>query len=313
MTCNASFGHQGKLVFALGEGTPSDWSVSSRSFDFRSSTLAKHGRRVFADGIRGTRSPHIDRLRDATYYVSGEVVIDVSPSDLEYLLPLIMGTGPALLEDVPYFACMMDTDADVFKFTDLKVNGAVLSGRAPRLNESSSPDLMTLSLQLVGKTFTSGQTYPAAAPEITTGSATQPYILADATISIESANREVVSFAFLVRNGLATRFVNSLTATNICPGTTRFVGARLVHPWNADHDDLLDISINTGNTATFTFTNGGMSTAFTMVALDTANQPSPTIRHKGEIFLQRDYRAYAKGTVGVDYNKELTVVNDATP
>lgn len=311
----AGFGHQGRLVLATGDGTPADWSVNSRRWEFVACTLAKHGRHISAQGISGTRSPHVDRVRQGTYSVFGSIVLNVSPLDFDFLLPLAMGAGTnpnfSLAEDVPYFAAMFDTDEDVFLFTGLKVDTMIIRGSAARLNEQSDPDLITVELRCIGKTFEDDQTWPVAAPEIPRGANTQPYILSDAAITIDTTAREALSFAMVIRNFLQARFVNSLTATSICPANTRFVGARIRHPWNSTHSDLLEPDIDLGETATITFTNAAMSTQFTMGRVTAPNRPSPTITNKGEIFLERDYRAYAVGTVGVDYVEELAAVNDS--
>ena len=309
----ASFAHKGRLTMVEDTGTPSDWS-GGKTLEFQNCTLAKHGRHIHPDGIRGSRSASITRNRQGTYSVFGSITVNPTPNELDLFLKLMMGAGSnpnyTLADDVPYFAVMLDTEEDIFLFTRCKIDRAVLRASAARLNEQSNPDLLSLEMRIIGSTFASGQTWPGTAPTIASGNvSSEPFILSDGVFTVETAAREVSSFAFVIDNGLKARFVNSTTATDVCPRRTRFIGARLRHPWDSSHSNLLEMDESeTGNQATFVFTNGAVSTTLTMEELTAPNRTSPLIANKGEIFLDREYRAYADAAG----NAELTATNDST-
>lgn len=316
MTCNGSFGHQARLAIVEATGTPASWSAG-RQFSFQACTLRKHGRQVLAQAITGSRSARAERLRTGPYSVIGSIVLNVSPGDLDFLLPLILGADEVatdtfgLAEGLQEFAVALDTEQDVFIFTDCKVDTCVIRGQQPGLMERAEPDLLTMELRLIGKTYSDGNSWPASVPAIDHDAEEAPYILADFSSSLDVDTGSAVtatpmSFAFVIRNFLQARFVNSLTATNICPAAIRQVGIRVRTPWNGDHSQLLEPDLDPGGTSTITLTNGAYSTTFTFARITSPNI-SPVVGNRSELFLDRDFRAYKSGSTD-----ELSIVNDVT-
>jgi hypothetical protein len=300
-------------------GNPASWSAG-RKFSFQSCTLAKHGRHILAQGMTGSRSARFERLREGPYSVAGSILLNVSPGDFNLLLPWILGADEdsdtfKLAEDLQEFAVALDTEEGTFIFTGCQVDTAVIRGQQPGLMEQADPDLLTLELRIVGKTFIDSGTdfdsltgMPSDIP--VTGIADDPYIFADTTFSLDvgaAIAATPMSFALVIRNFLQPRFVNSLTATNICPGNMRQVGLRVRTPWDPTHSGLLDPGFSSNGSSTLTIANGTVNTVFTFHRIAAPNKTSTIVRSKGELYLDRDFRAYAAGSTD-----ELSVVNDIT-
>ena len=318
MACNGSFGIGARLAIVEGTGNPANWAAG-RQFSFQACTLAKHGRQILAQGITGSRSARIERLREGPYSVSGSIVLNVSPGDLDFLLPLILGADEVatdtfnLAEGLQEFAVALDTEEDIFIFTDCKVDTCVIRGQQPSLMEQADPDLLTMELRIVGKTYLDGQSWPTGTPAIEYDTVDSPYIFADLTSSLDVDTGSAVvatpmSFALVIRNFLQARFVNSLTATNICPAAIRQIGLRIRTPWNGDHSQLLAPDLDPGGTSTVTLTlDASYSTTFTFGRITAPNKTSVVVRGKTELYLDRDFRAYKSGATD-----ELVVLNDTT-
>jgi hypothetical protein len=320
MACDGSFGHQAQLAMVEGTGTPASWAAGKK-FSFQSCTLAKHGRQILAQGMTGSRSARFERLREGPYSVAGSILLNVSPGDLDMLLPWILGADEVatdtfgLAEDLQEFAVALDTEEGTFIFTDCKVDTAVIRGQQPGLMEQADPDLLTLELRIVGKTFIDSETAfdDLSGIPVDIGAANKiddPYIFADTAFSLNvgaTVAATPMSFALVIRNFLQPRFVNSLTATNICPGNIRQIGLRIRTPWNATHGELLEPGLGSDGASTLTITNGGVNTVFTFHRIAAPNKTSTIVRSKGELYLDRDFRAYAVGST-----KELSVTNDIT-
>lgn len=290
---------------------PHTFDSSSERYEFLWENVSKHGRIIGGNGIRGTRSKASERTRKGAYYVFGTIAMNISPGEFVTLLPKILGadasgTTFALAEQTPYFGMLIDRGADVFEYTDCKVNRAILRGRAPQMNEEGEPELLELQLQIMGKTETTATSWPGSPPSLSTNGNVSPFVLSDGVLTMQSATWPFEEFVLVIDNHLEARFVNSLTAYTICP-RDRTVMLRARVPWGEDnvYSTLYGQAL-AGATGSLAFTNGTVSTTFTFGTLQVPDN-SPVVQGKRGISLELDMIARSVTTT-----KEVSVTNDST-
>lgn len=297
-------GAMGKMLMKEGTGTPT-WGDSDPMMEFLREDLKRKRVIGVANTIRGTRSKMSSRARLGPYRFQGTIHMTCSPGDLALLLPWALGadasgTTFAVAESLQTFAVLTSRVTEVFEYQDCYINQLLLHGKA---GNGEQPDFLTLSLQIFAKTRAVGVTFPSGAA-LSTTAAYAPYVHQDVVLTLESAAREVKEFWCLVNNHLQQRYVNSLTPTATCP-SDRTVMLRTIHPYDTDHDDLLDSAV-AGAAGTLAITNGAVSTSLAFANLRASNE-DPEIEGKKEIDLELNMTAYATGT------KEIIITNDSTP
>lgn len=298
------------IISADGDTAPHDYSTGAGYLlEFLNESLGIGGRIIATDaGITGTRTHRSERARTGTYFRGGWVHMFVSPADLAFLLPHMIGDNespagtfsPA--NDIPYFGVLIDNDYDTFEFKDCKVNQWILRGRAPEHNEGGAPELMLLSLEIFASDHAKSTAWPGSPPSL---NVTNPWVFTDAAITLEGTARNVQDFVIVCHNHLKVLYTNALTAHSICP-RDRTIRGRFSVPWNSTNADLYGTAVG-GAAASIVFTNGGLSTTLSFGRLQIPVE-RPMIPGKRDVplILDGDFR-------GVSTTNDIQVVNDATP
>lgn len=283
--------------------TIGDFDSNSFSYEVNSENLRMVQNHVNSAGIRGSRSRVKERVRIAQEQITGSIVMNPTPIELDEWLPRILGAAEstdtfALAETVPAFSVLIDRVANRFIYKGCYVNRATFRG--------SQGGLIEMSLDLEGKTETvSGTAVPGTVPAIDNGA---PYVFSDLTFSlgVDASAAEVRDFEIVIDNVLDTqRYMNSVTRSQL-PSTDRIITCRMTVPYTADEADLYDQAV-AGGTGSLTLTNGGVSTVFTFGNLKAPTE-SPVIQSKGEILLSLNMTAYKS-----DSTDELVVTHDSAP
>lgn len=310
---NCAQGSQARMLIEPG-ALPFD--ADSTAIEFLYEDIAKQGRLIGGRGIAGTRSQFANRMVEGSYAVTGTLGTYTSAADLDLFLPLVLGTAenadlfvPA--EGVLPFYILIDRVGGIFQYNDCYVNRAVWRGGAGP--GDSEPELIEQVLEIMGKSEDATVSWPAIPPAISTTSNRTPYILSHGVLTIGATPFAIKNFTLLVDNHLQPRWVNSLTATAICP-SDRTVLLRVTVPFTAADDAVFSglykhASRHTGVTSTLVFTPtvvAGLSTTFTFTGLQWVQQ-SPPVRGKREIELTIDFVARKTGS-----NPEISVTNDST-
>lgn len=312
MTCS-----QGALSAILVEpgSSPHTFDADSEALYFLHEDLAKRGRIIGARGIAGTRSNFAARTREGPYEVSGRLATYTTPADLDRWLPRILGgaqdgTSFPLAETLPSFGVMIDRVGGVFEYQDCYVNRAIWRSRAEP--GDAEPEMLEQMVEIIGKEEDATVSWPSGAPDPSQETNDHPYIHADGTLTIDSVEYYFKSFMLIVDNHIEPRWVNSLTATELCPAD-RTVMLRALFPFTASNDAVFSGLYKhadqlTGVSATLVFTGQGnnCSATFTFEGLQWA-QFSPSVRGKTEIEMAVDFVARKTGD-----SDELSVTNDST-
>lgn len=302
-------GAKSRLLLEPGAG-PHTFDASSEIYEFTRCTLQKKGRHIGGRGIRGNLSSPSERVRLGAYTVMGEIHMNISPLDFVTLLPKMLGgtESPSgtfnVGDDLPYFGALVDKVADIYEYTDCKVNQWILRGRGIQMGEQGEPDMLTLTLQIVGKSEASGESWPASPPSLPLTANAAPFTFADSAVTILSEARPVLSFALYGNNFLQPLYTNSLTATSIC-ARDRAIGVQVTTPLDSEELDLYGQAV-AGATASIVLTNGSVSTAFNFGALQVPDEGA-IIEGKSQLILRLEGTARSLSTT-----KELVVVNDST-
>jgi hypothetical protein len=288
------------------DAAPHTFDVNSESYEFLYESVQKRQKIVGGQGIRGTREESQESTRLGAYTVGGRIAMNVNPLMLDLWLPRILGTAEnadsfALAESLPSFGLLFNRVTQTFQYTDCVVSRAMFRAKAgPSDGEEEKVELV---LEVVGKTETTGTSAPAVSIA-TTATSTQDYLISDGVFTFASSAREVKEFVILIDNHIQPRWVNSLTATALCPrGRTIAVQARL--PYDSGTSNLYG-QARAGAAGTIVFTNSTVSTTFTFGTLQSPDE-SPIVRGKTEIDLILNLIARKTGSTA-----SLAVSSDST-
>jgi hypothetical protein len=297
--CNLGFEHR----FAFG-ANPHTFSGSSQRFEVVSSTVKKQGEVLDAAGLLGARTRREDRTRYGLNRVAGQIVLEPSPRMFDFFLPYILGAAEStdtfnVADSLPGFDMLHDpfgTGSNATKFAELYVN---------RMSLRFAAGLLRLTLDVVGKTATSGQTYTSAALG-STASVDTPYVFYDTSAGFllygHTTAMEIEEGELIIDNLLDVKFRNSRTATSIRATDSIITMITNIPLTSGNWTDFYgDIAAGDG---TLAIANGTVTTTFTMFNMKIADAgPSVTGKEEVPLILTGNARSDAS-----DPNIRATVV-----
>lgn len=182
----------------------------TKRFEFARCMLGAHESIIDANGIIGSRSRDIERVRNGLVHVNGQ--IEVEPSALEWslLLPWMMGGAtsgsPAVTytlgEQMPTRFISVDKVAKVFTYAGCAVNKFTLRG--------AQGEALKCTIEVIGTTETQANsgTFPALTIDLTT----RPFVFHDGAITMNGTSTLMKSWELTVDNHIdPERFFNSVT------------------------------------------------------------------------------------------------------
>ena len=307
MTCS-----QGALSALLIEPGASahTFDANSEIYDFLYEGVQKRGRIIGGRAITGSRSQYAMPTREGHYQIGGPLATYTNSADLDLWLPRILGAAEStntfeLAETIPAFGMLIDRVGGILQYDDLVVNSCLWKAQAGP--GDSEPEFVEQVLTVVGKTETLGTSWPGTPPTLSTAANRGSYILSDSVLTVGGTTFAIKSCVMLVDNRVRARWVNSLSATELCP-SDRIVMLRVYLPFTASSDAVFSgiyqhASQLTGVTSDITFTNGSYSTKFAFTGLQWA-KTSPVVKGKTEILLPVTFIARKTSTTS-----ELIVTN----
>jgi hypothetical protein len=280
MANNENLGFEHRYAFAASPGTFT--AGGGTRFEVVSSSVKKQGEVLESMGVLGTRTKREDRTRAGLVRVGGQIALDISPRMLDFFLPHILGAAEstdtfAVADALTGFDMQEDafaTGTAAFLFGELYVN---------RFSLRFAPGVLRVTLDVIGKTFTSGQTFTTA---VLGSTATQdaPYVFHDTatgiTIRSGSGAQEIEEGELVIDNALDVKFRNSQTASSI-RATDRTVSLVTNLPFTST-----TLSTYFGDKAaadaTIVITNGTEAATFALYNLKCPDE-SPEMNGKGEV------------------------------
>lgn len=300
MPNNANYGFEHRFAFGA---SPTTFDSNSQRFELVSSTVAKRGEVLDSAGLLGTRTRRENRTRAGLVRVEGQLVFDVSARMLDFFLPFILGAAEStdtfnVADSLAGFDMLHDpfgSGANATKFAELYVNRATLRFGA---------GIIRLTLDVIGKTATAGQTYTSAALGNITN-ADSPFVFYDTAsgFTIQSGVIEIEEGELVIDNLLDVRFRNSQTATSI-RATDRVVSLVTNIPltsstWTTYFGDKAAVD------ATIVLTNGTMSSTITLFNLKNPDEGPGATKAEVPLIL----RSAARGDA-TDPDIRVTVVGE---
>ncbi len=284
--------------------SPHVFDTSSERYEFWRESLRKDGSIIDSDGIRGTRSAAKENIRQGPYSIGGPITMNFSAGMLDLWLPRILGTDEsvnvfAVADTLPVFGCLIGYDSNFkIEYKDCMVNQALF--HAVAAGPDDEPRLADLTLDIWGLTSANGTTLPVVS--VPTAANFSPFIFSDVVMTVLSAAREVKEWWILIDNHLHRRWVNSVSATRMCP-RKRTVMLRARVPFDTANTDLYDQAI-AGAAGTFALTNTGTNSCSFAFANLVSPSEGPVIPGKTELDLTLQFMARSSGAT-----KELIVTN----
>jgi hypothetical protein len=288
-----AYGVQAK--FGVGDVAP-----ATQALDIQSEGLKQVVEKVDLNGLKGSRSRDITRVREGRKRVGGPITLFPTPVELAYLLPKILGGTPVgqnypLAETVPTFITQADRVMKVFTYNGLAVTRATFRGQ--------SGGGLELTLDCIGQTETPGNagTFPAIFIDTTT----TPFMFHDLVLTLGGTPYQCNDLTLTIDNAIdAERFWNSQTLVT-AQATDRNINISLTVPYGDASAFYTPATASAAVVATFT--NGTVSVAFSLAAVAVAWE-SPVINGRGELVLPVNGQAYKTGAT-----LELVTTLDSTP
>ena len=268
--------------------------ANTPGFEFVSFGLKKTDTQVDGNGIRGTRSRHSSRSRIVSRVVNGPIVMNPTPTELDALLPWILGGTTsggvtAVAETLPTRNVAIKRVRKMATFDGCVIASAVLAITA------GQPVQLTLNVEGKDETEANVSGWPAI-----TFHTDNMFVPDDVTLTIDGTEHKFSALTLTLDNMLQTdRFLNDLTRDKITP-QDRSVTADLTVPYDDVSDVLYGIAI-AGVAASIVLAQGGVTYTIDLANVKAA-AVGPEIGGKSEIPLGLQLRSFYDGT-----NREIKV------
>lgn len=280
---------------------PHTFSGSSTRFDFVNYGVATDQEHIDSAGITGSRTRRHDRMRSGIIRLQGPVVFDVSHGIWDFFLPYILGAAESsntfdVADALPAFDALYDhgnAGSTALKHVELYVNRASLR---------FAPGLLRLTLDLIGKTETTGQTFTSAALGVGAPYAPMAFWDTASGFSLQGSSREIDEGELIIDNQLEVQFRNATTAQSI-KAQDRVVTLGSTHPATTAIMSGL-YGDPSGADATVTIGRESMSSVITLFNLSTPRK-GPVVNSKGEVKL-----GLVSTARGDDSDPDIRVTND---
>lgn len=274
-------------------------SAATQEFIFLSCNLGKSQGLMDAGGIGGgTRSRRAERIATGVSAVAGQVVIEPSPADLDFLLPWILGTNESsdaftLAEALKLYGVDVAKGDDSYRYSSVAVSSAVF--------RSQSNGFLQLTMNLVGIGETAGITFPSITNSITTK---RPYRHHEGTLTLGGTAQEFKSVELMIDNAVQADFYENAETISSIESGDRIVTLTADMPFDATTDELYEVAIAGLTTNTLVYTDGTDTLTFTLGNLKAATEALAIPPRPGEIRLGKTFQAYQSGST-----KELAVTS----
>lgn len=298
---SAAIGTLGR--YGIGASSPVDTCQ-----DIMSEDLVLNQESINGNGVRGTRSHTVERVRAGLQRIGGPVRMQPSAADYHALLPWALGANAAtisgtnkrydLAETLPSRYVTIDRHAKVFTYATVGVQTFTLRAGQGQMAE------VELGLLASTETVANAGTFPAIYPDVTTNA----FVLSDLVLTVGGTTVTPQSFELTVNNDLdPDRFFNSNTLTALV-SRDREVMFKTRLPYG-DATALYNTGAGTGVAVAATFTQGSWVMTISMQKVVFPPR-SPAVAGREEVMLDLEGRAYRHGTATDSTKAELIFTLD---
>lgn len=267
----------------------------TKRFDFQSDTLAMNEEVINANGVRGTTSHSVERIRAGLRRIAGAIVFKPTSQELANLLPWITGgtvTGTTtktypLADALAEYYVTSDRVMKVYTYAGCKPDVTIIRGRRGEAIE--------MELQLVGRTETvaNAGTFPA----ITIDTTTYPFVFADLSVSVGGTAGILAREVTITVNRFIDkdRFFAGSNDLTSAETVNREIMVEMVVSYG-DHATIYGTGLATSGLAVVcTFTNGSAVWTMTFAAVIFPRE-TPPVEGRTEEFLTIRGQAFQVGS-----------------
>jgi hypothetical protein len=297
-------GAEGAFAAIAVEAAGGTFDASSERYEFLAENIALRDRVVRGMGVTGDLDLIASHLREGAAFVYGQLLMNVTPKELENWLPRILGglksgSTHSPGNTLPKFDMLIKRDTATHKYTDCLVASAQFSAETSIGGDDADdePSLIQLLLTIMGKDETSG-TWPASPPPIDELNKMY-WIAADSTLTLMSTAYPMDSFRLVINNMLKPKIRNELRPVCI-QSQGRIVQFAPVIPASAAAVTAL-YNTRPSGAASLAFSGAkyldeeDYATTFTMLNVF-GQKVTPATKGRQEIPLQLNMTAYKSGT-----------------
>ena len=286
-----SMGHQ--VLVGMGATTTINEWYNCQSFGVK-----RTQDKITDNAFRGTRSRHTDRVREGLIDVRGGITLAPCPSELDNLLPRILGGTEAadvfaLAETLPTFSCAADRGPRNFRYDSCKVNQATFRSRPG--------EPLILELDIIGVSANqndSGIAWGSAATQ-------DFYVHHDLDTGTgflhNAVEYDTKELTIVISNNLVDDDYMQTQTRSQLPEGDRQITVSWNGPFTADEVALLDSL--TKQAASIGYNNGTNSCTFTFASLR-GDETDPDSDGRDEITQTIEFEAFE-----TDAAKELVVTS----
>jgi len=261
-------------------------AVVTQRFEFISETLKQTETQFNSPGITGSRTRLKQRTRTVRKAIAGGIVMQPTPTEIDFLLEYILGGTPAagvtdVADALPEVYIHVDRVTDDHLYNKCVCSQAIFRG--------SSGQPIELETQWEGETETASGGFPALSLPTD-----DIFVFSDITLTLEGSARTIEDFTLTINNMLATELYRNSISRSEIPPQDREVVLAVTLPYDADNADLYNAAI-AGAALTLVISDG--STTYTIAAAN-AKIPadSPNVPGKSEIPLSITVNLFGDGT-----------------
>jgi hypothetical protein len=306
MSCNC--GSQGVLTtiaMVANSGNPASptaFTSAAKRYDFVAENIGLQEWIVGDQGLTGSLDLAVDHIRNGPAFVTGQIMMNVSPQELDFLLPYILRgtkTGndhlPGSLS--PALDLMIKRDQVSFVYRGLQVDKAMF--RASAGLGQAEPSLMEMVISFVGiDESETAATWPDPEPARDIDDVLY-WLMADSTLTLGAAARPFEAFNLVIDNMLTPLMRNSLRPTCIRSEGRRVSFQPRLTLCSDSATGLYFTRPSGAGSLSFASSkylgNSNSSTVFTFYNLY-GRKRTPATRGRTETFLDLDLTAYPGDT-----------------
>lgn len=266
------------------------------AFEYRSCSLGMHQEIISTDGLRGTHNHPSERTRIGRQISSGSLSINPGSSDIDCIMPLVMGTIKNGSNQFPFTETLLLFQTVVDRVTKVATYATCYVDHCTIRGSEGEPLELELGIEALTETIGASGTF--------TGSFNNqsPFVFMDGVLTYGGSVYQFKTFDLTIANNLKKdRFMNSVTRTDL-PFMDRMVSFNLMLPYTTDTQALYATGV-TLETISMVFTNGAKVLTLNTSGFQ-AEPASPPVPGRNELLIPLHGQARTTGATA-----SLTITN----
>lgn len=269
------------------------FDADSERYEFLAENIGLREGIVKGLGLTGELDTLSSHLRPGAGYVAGNLMMNISPKEFDLWIPRFLGGTEtsnvhSMGSTFPAFDMLIKRDKGTFKYSNCYVTQAMIECETKINSEGDDePQLIKLTMAILGFDESSGQTWPDPGPDIDLQNKLY-WLSGDSTLTLNSTAYPFDWFRLVINNMMRPRLRNNLRPVCIeSHGRSVLIDTLIPHSATA-HSNLYNTRLNGAGSLSFASSkylgNSDSSTIFTLAKLYQEKQ-TPQTRGRTETHL----------------------------